>query len=61
MGSEDNIERIVEYLEGKEKVYPSDISDDLGIEYDEIGEIIEQLKEESIIEDVVDEESGEEE
>lgn len=61
MEEEDNTERVVEYLEGKEKVYPSDISDDLGIEYDEVGEIIEQLKEKSIVEDVVDEESGEEE
>lgn len=54
MGAEENTERIVEYMEGRKKAYPSDISDDLGIEYDEVGEIIDELKEAGIVEDAVD-------
>ena len=61
MDDEDNIERVVEYMEGKEKVYPSDMSDDLDIDYDELGEVIVQLKERGIVVDVVEEEDEEEE
>lgn len=61
MDDEDNIERVVEYMEGKEKVYPSDMSDDLDIDYDELGEVIVQLKERGIVMDVVEEEDEEEE
>ena len=61
MEEENNIERVVEYMEGKEKVYPSDMSDDLDIDYDELGEVIVQLKERGIVVDVVEEEDEEEE
>jgi len=52
--SEDNVmedrERVIAYMKEHERTYPSDISDDLGIEYDEVGKIIEHLKEEGVVE-----------
>lgn len=43
-------ERVIAYMKEHKKAYPSDISEELEIDYDEVGEIVKHLMEEGIVE-----------
>lgn len=43
-------EMIIQHLRGKGVTYPSDISDELNLDYDQVGRVLRQLEEEGVIE-----------
>ena len=43
-------EMIIQHLRGKGVTYPSDIADELNLDYDQVGRVLRQLEEEGVIE-----------